>query len=292
MTWARRCLHVSLLTATAFTVASCGGSETRAQLDPVASAANKTATISSAKVHMTMSMSVPSLSRPVAIIADGAINMAHRRGAFTLDMSRFAREVPSGPFTDPTLWRGEEVYDNSSGGLVIYMNMPVLTRLAHLEKPWVKIDLQAAGKQIGLDMSQFTQLGSGDPSQTLDYLRAASGDVKKVGSDQIRGIGTTHYRATVDLTKYPNLVPPSRRADMRKATKRLIELVGTTTFPAEVWIDTQNRVRRLRMNIPSGSAQTARMTIDYFDFGTPAPVQLPPLSQTVDLANLAGGAGG
>ena len=82
-------------------------------------------------------------------------------------------------------------------------------------KPWIKVDLNAVGKQAGIDLSQFTQLGT-DPSRMVDWLRTVSGDVTTVGTEKLDGVDTTHYRATVDLSKYPDLVP----ADQREAVQQ------------------------------------------------------------------------
>lgn len=287
---------VATLAAVALCFAACGGAGSGGALsiDPVAKAATETAKLPSEKVSLHATIQAPGLSQALPFSAEGAVDNTARQGKMTLDMSAFARSVPSGPLADPTLWHGQEVFDTSHG-IVIYMRLPFLNSLAHIDKPWVKLDLAAVGRQLGVDVGQFTQLGSGDPAQSLDYLRATSGKVTKVGTEQVRGVTTTHYAATVDLERYPNLVPSSKREAMRKSIEKLVELSGRKTIPVEVWVDGQKRVRRMKMAVPSKSARgtaTTRMTMEFYDFGAPVSVQLPPASQTVDLQDVMKNAAG
>ena len=46
----------------------------------------------------------------------------------------------------------------------------------------------------------------------LNYLRAASGKITTVGSEQINGVQTTHYSGAVSLDKVANALPVANRA--------------------------------------------------------------------------------
>ena len=81
-------------------------------VDPVARAAETTSKADTMHMSMKMRMAAPALA-PVTMTAEGAFDNAAQRGQMTLDMSDFARQVPSGPLADPKLWRGEEVFDFS-----------------------------------------------------------------------------------------------------------------------------------------------------------------------------------
>ena len=59
-------------------------------------------------------------------------------------------------------------------------------------------------------------------------LRAVSEEVEELGTEDVRGVETTHYRTTVDLRRYPDLVPPDRR----ELARRSIE-VGAVDPPAD-----------------------------------------------------------
>jgi hypothetical protein len=152
------------------------------------------------------------------------------------------------------------------------------------------MDLQKAGAKAGLDLSSFTQGGTGNPADQLKYLRAVSGKAKKVGTEEVRGTKTTHYRVTVDLDKYPDLAPKGQRAKLRTQVKRLEQLIGAKSYPAEVWIDSKQLVRRMSLTMPMKAAGTTRttmhMTMEFFDFGAPVDVTIPPADQVVDISTL------
>ena len=57
-------------------------------------------------------------------------------------------------------------------------------------KKWLKLDPQAFGGG--------GEIGQSDPSGSLDALRGAKGDVKRVGTEKVRGTSTTRYRVSID----------------------------------------------------------------------------------------------
>src|SRR5205807_9035312 len=155
--------------------------------------------------------------------------------------------------------------DEVFAGHVIYMKAPFYARFLPKGKSWLRLDVAQLGKRLGINVDQLSQFSGGDPRQTVDQLRAVSGDVKKLGSDTIRGVKTTHYRATVDLRRYPKLVPAAQRATAEQGVKRLIDLTGTSSFPEDIWIDGQKRVRRIRLAYdfkPKGQPSSHKLSFD------------------------------
>ncbi len=269
-------------------LAGCGSSKTAK--DAVAPSDLAQAAAGASKIGTTrfsMELHTGAGGKNYAITGGGVMDVRHRRGRITLDMSDLAAQLGQ----DPSGFRGEEILD----GLVVYMRLPFLSRLVHA--PWVKLDLQKLGKATGIDLSQFTQF---DPSQILAYLKTISGGVKKVGTEQVRGVDTTHYHATADFDRYPDAFPPDRRDAVRRSIKKIETLTGAKTFPMDVWIDSAHRVRRVHFAYPlkpsvgaaAGTSQPFSMTMEFFGFGTPVHVTPPPASQTKDFSELSGlGAG-
>jgi hypothetical protein len=183
-------------------------------------------------------------------------------------------------------------------GLDLYMKLPPsLAAQIPGGKPWLKLNLQEAGKQAGIDLSQLLQSGnmSQDPTQMLDYLRAASGEVTKVGNEQVRGVDTTHYRATVDLKKVPDAAPSGQRAALRKQIDQLIALTGTRTIPTEVWIDGDNLVRRVKLSYvfdQNGERGSTTVLEELYDFGAQVNVSPPTADEVVDITQLLQQGGG
>jgi hypothetical protein len=259
-------------------------------VDPVARAAETTSKADTMHMSMKMRMTMPGLA-PVTMTADGAFDNTARRGSMTLDMSDFARQIPSGAgaIADPKLWRGEEVFDLSKSP-VIYMRFPFMTRALPGSKPWIRIDLEQLGQRVGLDFGALMQSSQSNPAQQLDYLRSVSGDLKELGKENVGGVETTHYRGTVDLDDYEKLVPKDQQESMRKTIQQLEKTMGgVSTYPVDVWVDSADRVRRMAFDMKSETPQgtvTTSMQMDLSDFGAPVNVELPAKSQTMDFNQL------
>ena len=212
---------------TAVLLSGCGSTSTTPGSAPaapgasrfLASAATKSTGTPSMKTQVTVTMLSSKLpGGRMDMTANGALDNANHRMDMQLDMSKLVAGFGAGAAAlgSPGDWVGEEVGDFAAGHAVIYMRLPVLTKLLPGGKPWIKVDLGEVGKRAGIDVSQFTQFAN-DPTQMVDWLRAASGSVTTVGTENIGGEPTTHYKATIDLDKYPDLVPPEQRDLMRKA---------------------------------------------------------------------------
>jgi hypothetical protein len=123
----------------------------------------------------------------------------------------------------------------------------------------------------------------------LAYLRATSGKIEKVGTEKIRGVETTHYRAKVDLDKVAAQAPPSLRKTYRASIQSLKQGLGTDTIPVDVWVDGDNLVRRLAEHLPVAQGGKIDFSVDFYDFGAPVSIAPPPASETLDLGTVLGG---
>jgi hypothetical protein len=287
-----RRLSLALLLLLVPLAAAC--SNDTLSVDPVARAAETTSKADTMHLSMRMRIAAPATA-PMTMTAEGAFDNTAKRGSMTLDMSDFARQIPEGnALADPSLWRGEEVFDFSRSP-VLYMRFPFMTKALPGSKPWIRVDMQQLGKRVGLDFGALVQSNQSNPAQQLDYLRSVGGDLKDLGQETVGGVETTHYRGTVDLDKYEKLVPRDQRESVRKTIEQLQQTMGgRSTYPVDVWVDSSDRVRRMAFDMTSNTPQgtvTTSMQIDLSDFGAPVDVQLPAKSQTVDLDQLTQAAG-
>jgi len=177
---------------------------------------------------------------------------------------------------------------------VLYLQFPsALGSILPAGKSWVSVNLPSAAVSSALGAS-FSQLSdsAGLGTDSLSYLRGVSSDgVTTVGPDTVRGVPTTEYSATIDLTKAAAQKDPAVRAALQKleATAHL------STVPVHVWIDAQGQVRRVTIQesvTTSGTPADVLVTIEYYDFGAPFDVSAPPADQVVDASSLAGGQSG
>jgi hypothetical protein len=74
------------------------------------------------------------------------------------------------------------------------------------------------------------------------FLKAA-GQVGTVGQQEIRGVATTHYHATVDIARYAAELAPSDGAKAKREQAMLERMTGSSTIPMDVWIDSAKRAR-------------------------------------------------
>ena len=66
---------------------------------------------------------------------------------------------------------------------------------------------------------------------------------------------------------------------------------GLTTLPLEIWIDADQRVRKLSIDLDAKQPGTdasvkASLVVELYDYGTTLDLQLPPADQVADIATL------
>jgi hypothetical protein len=160
-------------------------------------------------------------------------------------------------------------------GFTLYMRMDELK--AAVGKEWIKMDLTRIGDELGIDMDSLGQVGQG-ASEQLGWLKAASDGVSEHGTDTVVGVEATHYSATVDLRRYPELAPEGQREIVRESVDRLIELTGQSEIPMDVWIDADQRVRRIEWEQTvreAGTEVRTEMVAEYVRFGVPLDIDIP-----------------
>lgn len=288
----RRLPPLILALAAAVAAPACGGSEAATPLAVVQASVDRTAEAKTSRVAITVDTDVAAASgaaRQASFAGEGLFDYEGERGVLTFDLSSLG--VPGA---------GDGRAEVRMLGPDVYLRVPGLAEQAG-GKEWLTFDLDAVGEQAGVDLEQLRQLqDQGDPTAALAHLRGVSGDVRKLGEEEVRGEETTHYAATVDLEKAAAAAP----AEARPAIERVAEHLGTTTLPVEVWVDDEGRTRRTTQTVdlsaaklPAGAAGatgTVRTTVELFDFGVAVDVQAPPADQVLDVTDLAtrAGAGG
>ncbi|HUR76308.1 MAG TPA: LppX_LprAFG lipoprotein [Acidimicrobiales bacterium] len=140
------------------------------------------------------------------------------------------------------------------------------------EKPWMSVTEEtAAGSPL---LGFLSQLRSQvDPRDALKNLGTSVKDVKKVGSEKIRGEDTTHLHGQVELSDEAIAkAPVAIQESMREAQTRF----GEQGYPVDVWLDDDGRVRRFEyaMSLPVGGGATT-ITMDLFGYGEDPEIVLP-----------------
>jgi hypothetical protein len=284
-------------------LAGCGGSGgTTVSGEPISfeqlsQAATSSADAKSGRFAFSLEMSMP--GAPFAFAGEGAFDASANRAQLSFDFSSFAELLGglfsgfAGPgaqapdFGDPSAWRIEAIQD----GDVAYMKFPAMSSELPAGKSWVRMAAGETAELKGFDFSQLEDMTENDPRKMLDFLRAAGGAIETVGTEELRGTTTTHYRVTVDLAEYEKLVPESEREELGTMAGDLLEESGLAELPVDIWLDEEGLVRRLAMSFSGTQPGTTEkvdgsMTFELWDYGEQLDIELPPPAQVVEAASL------
>lgn len=239
------------LAGAAVALGGCGASQV---VDPVAKAA--TATLSTTGYKIAAVMSVTGSANPVTASLNGTVDTASGSGSMTINESVAGARV-----------HGPVIFS----GLNFWLKSSAIAGAAQRTggKAWIYVDMSKSLGALGVSSLPSTI----NPSQFLDYLNTVGATPTRVGSVTIDGVKTIEYRATIDLARYAQKYGVSS-----KTTSALESTLGGHSLPVEVWIDGQNRVRRIRIAFPEcveGSKLQFSMTMGIYGFGPQPQVQIP-----------------
>ena len=155
-----------------------------------------------------------------------------------------------------------------SDGTVLYVQVPEAARASTGGKAWAKLDLEAL-------LPGFGGLGSStDPTASFENLRQASGaEVEDLGSEDVRGTSTRHFRAELDLTSQLDSMGGAGAAALGPMREQL------KAVPVDVWLDGDDRIRRQRTTLDLGAAGFGAgkvvTTVEAFDYGKAVSIEVP-----------------
>ena len=158
-------------------------------------------------------------------------------------------------------------------------------------KSWIKFDMSALGGGKGLNADQ---LGAGqaeqNPAANSTFL-TGSKNVKKVGTETVDGVPTTHYEGKVTVEDLKASLKGKDKTVREQREKALdqYEKLGVDAFTMDMWIDGDNHTKQFRMR---GEADKGPLdlTFTFLDINKPVQVTAPPAKDTADLAAMMKGA--
>ncbi|MFF4347915.1 DUF1396 domain-containing protein [Streptomyces sp. NPDC001530] len=157
-------------------------------------------------------------------------------------------------------------------------------------KHWMKFDLSGHTKTasgLALDTTKIRDRADQNPAQESTFL-TGSKDVKKVGSETVDGVKTTHYKGTVTLDDLRASLKSKDKATREKREKSLdqYEKMGVDKLTMDAWIDGDDHTKQFRMQ-GDATKGTLDVTITFLDYNEPVTIKAPSAKDTVDLAQLA-----
>ncbi|MHA5050105.1 DUF1396 domain-containing protein [Streptomyces sp. SD15] len=155
-------------------------------------------------------------------------------------------------------------------------------------KSWMKFDVSAMTEDAsaGLGAGGLSDQANQDPTQESTFL-TGSKDVKKVGTEKVDGVQTTHYKGTVALDDLRADLKSEDKATREKREKSLkqYEDMGADKLTMDMWIDEDDHTKQFRMRADADKGKFD-VTMTFLDFNQPVTVKAPPAKDTVDLAEM------
>lgn len=252
----------------------------------MARAAEKTAAARGARIEGGMVLRVGPLKMPMTI--DGAVSFEDHRMKMTLDLD---------PVKGLSTVENADLRDEAQMPIE-YVQTPdeVFVSTGEVRKKgqtqgvdWIKLDLSELDDKADLDLQRANQFSEVNPDAMLRALRT-TGDARKVGSENIRGVMTDRYTATIDMRRYPELVPEEDRDEARRTADLMIKEWGGPTQKLDVWIDEKGLILREQMPMrfkEAGRTFKAKMVVHFLDIGRPQQIDTPEDREVVDLTDKA-----
>ncbi|MEV6849384.1 hypothetical protein [Actinoplanes sp. NPDC051411] len=247
----RRATPASALAALAVAtigLSACTGTSTTspdqtsktATTTPASELATATSTLAEQTFAMTMTVKIDGTDARLT----GAMDPAHKRGAFTattdVDGRRSVQE-----------WRliGSDIY--------LKTNTPALPGTS--AKPWRRIDAKASGGNLADGLNG---------AKIADPLRHATA---------VQRTGKGHYSGSITAASLSGFLDSSASSSGPSAPTS-----AQVNFAAEV--DGQHRLTRFHLDVPRAKGGTYPIDIVYSGFGESVDVQAPPADQVADSA--------
>lgn len=202
---------------------------------------------------------------PVGLTLDGRVALDGSRADLTASL-------PSGALGGTAASVHEIVVDGTA-----YVQVQGIDPLPAV---WVKADL-GSDATASADNPLARLATSAGVEDLLAALRQV-GTVEKVARQDVGGVPTTKYHATLDASSFLKDLPALPGADLGAIT-------SAASVPVDLWVDDQGRLVQLEATASSGD-EGIRLSLGMTDFGAPVDVKAPSVS--VDPSSLLEGLGG
>jgi len=161
-------------------------------------------------------------------------------------------------------------------GETLYLKVDALRTLTGDAKPWVKVDLNEAGAQSGVNFQDLlTQARQYDLANSVKML-TASQDVKAVGTETVGGVETTHYSGTFPVEAALSQLSPEVREHARAQMAELRDM------KFDAWIDAEGLPRKISMSGTAGEGSIST-TMQFRAFNEQVNISEPPADQVGEL---------
>ena len=215
------------------------------------------------------------------------------------------RAIVSSPDSEPLTMTGEMIYNDDTGltrgaltvprpesngsvelqmigdetGPTMYMRSSMFGSLPGGAE-WMALDLSSFGPEPETPLP-----ANADAKGELELLESAIGAVR-LGREEVRGVPTTHYRGTLDVSENIEWLREEGADDLAAEIER-----GAPPR-VEAWIDADGLLRRMTLvrSQPGEGGEgpaTIDMRMDFYDFGITPDIDVPDSGEVFDATSLA-----
>lgn len=172
---------------------------------------------------------------------------------------------------------GHDVYTQTSGATPVVLGGG--TGATWSETTW------SGSSAVTLFGSFLGTPGPTDPAALLELLDSQASSISTIGTEEIGGVETTHYRAHIPLSR----IGPSGASPAQIQQARL--MLGASSVSVDFWVDSSGLLRQLTYEMtlrraPTQVPQLARVlpmtmsvSVDLSHYGVPVTVTAPPASE-------------
>ncbi|WP_037912326.1 LolA-like protein [Actinacidiphila yeochonensis] len=150
-------------------------------------------------------------------------------------------------------------------------------------KHWIEYPYSSVDSLSGASDGTFQVTQGISPAQAV-VAALASKDVRAVGKESVRGVPTTHYRGTVQVSQAAKEL--TRLTEKQAQSLRLsLSKVDATSETIDMWVSAANLPVKV-VSVTDTRNGTLTSTAYYSDFGKAVTVQAPPAADTLDATAL------
>ena len=150
-------------------------------------------------------------------------------------------------------------------------------------KPWVKFSVSQAGRQAGIDLDSVVKRAN--PAEQTKIF-TGSKDARRVGTESIDGVKTTHYEGTLTPEQAGKLDPKAQQA-----FKQFYQRSGSNKVTFDLWVGKDSLPRKLVTKIVADKG-AGSSTMIFSDYNKSFSVNPPPASEVADGNQLKNAFGG
>ncbi|WP_245996348.1 hypothetical protein [Streptomyces armeniacus] len=153
---------------------------------------------------------------------------------------------------------------------------------------WIAYDYDKLAERAGPSGAFIKdQMQNNNPSRSVELL-LATGKVRKVGTETVKGTETTHYSGTVDVSELTRMQSKELSQTELQQLQRQLQTAGLETEKIDLWIDGDDLLVKKSETAENTKGQGDYESVVYYsDYGTDVTIEAPPASDTVGFEELS-----